>query len=135
MIDFFMYQMTRGDFGEGAAAQDFFDKLIANFKDRKVMQVERSAGTGHIIRADRVPNSLGDMTLTLTDITELKARAAELETISLAAKAAEHAKTEFMSNVSHDLRTPLNGILGMAESLTHSTLDADQQEAAKVIFT
>jgi hypothetical protein len=70
--------MERGDFGEGEDAQEFFDALIANFKKREVMQIERKAGDGKTIRSDRIPNSIGGMTLTLTDITELKEREAEL---------------------------------------------------------
>ncbi len=37
-MTFFQYQLNRGDFGEGEAAQEFFVKLIENFKERKVMQ-------------------------------------------------------------------------------------------------
>lgn len=132
---FFQYQLNRGDFGEGEAGQAFFVQLLDNFKERKVMQVERSAANGRIVRADRVPNSLGGMTLTLTDITELKARETELRAIGLAAQAAEQAKSEFLANMSHELRTPLNGILGMAEVLSSSVLDADQKEAAGVILS
>lgn len=116
-MNFFQYQLNRGDFGEGAAGQEFFVKLIENFKDRKLMHVEQAAGNGRVVHADRVPNSLGGMTLTLTDITELKARAAGLKAISLAAQAAEQAKTEILSNMNHELRTLLNGILGMAKVL------------------
>ncbi|MEJ6708806.1 MAG: PAS-domain containing protein [Amylibacter sp.] len=88
-MQFFKYQMKRGDFGEGQAAQDFFDELIKNFKKRKVMQVERIAGDGRIIRADRIPNSIGCMTLTLTDISDLKAREAELSELNRVAQTAE----------------------------------------------
>jgi signal transduction histidine kinase len=133
-MPFFEYQMARGDFGEGAEAQVFLDELIANFKARKVMQVERFAGDGRIVRADRIPNSLGGMTLMLTDISDLKAREAELKEISLAAQSAEQAKSDFLASMSHEMRTPLNGILGMAEVLCSSEMSQDQQDAASVIY-
>ena len=40
------------------------------------------------------------------------------------ADAANAAKTEFYSRMSHDMRTPMNGILGAAE-LSHNETDID----------
>ena len=43
------------------------------------------------------------------------------------AEAANEAKSRFLANVSHEVRTPLNGILGMAELLAGTPLDAEQE--------
>ena len=43
------------------------------------------------------------------------------------AEAANEAKSRFLANVSHEVRTPLNGILGMAELLAGTRLDAEQE--------
>ena len=42
------------------------------------------------------------------------------------AEAANEAKSRFLAAVSHEVRTPLNGILGMAELLGGTMLDAEQ---------
>jgi signal transduction histidine kinase len=50
--------------------------------------------------------------------------------------AAEHAnaaKSEFLANVSHEVRTPMNGIIGMSEILLGTPLDEQQQEFALTI--
>jgi len=45
----------------------------------------------------------------------LRATALELESALEKAKAASHAKTIFLSNMSHEMRTPLNAIIGMTQ--------------------
>ena len=44
---------------------------------------------------------------------------------------ANSAKSEFLSHMSHDLRTPINGILGMLEIMEKRQNDAGQQEACR----
>ncbi len=56
--------------------------------------------------------------------------AADLETAQHAAHAGERAKSVFLANVSHEFRTPMNGLLGMSELLLGSGLNAEQREMA-----
>lgn len=57
----------------------------------------------------------GGAMLLITDITELKAREAQLLGMRDAALRADQAKTRFLATMSHELRTPLNAILGFAD--------------------
>lgn len=50
------------------------------------------------------------------------------------ARAGEHAKSEFLAVISHEVRTPMSGILGFAELLSQApTLPADCQEHVTII--
>lgn len=57
----------------------------------------------------------------------------ELVKSNEAAQAASRAKSEFLATMSHEVRTPMNGVLGMTEILLNTTLDASQRKAAETI--
>jgi two-component system, OmpR family, aerobic respiration control sensor histidine kinase ArcB len=65
------------------------------------------------------------------DITARKKMESELHIEKIKAESANHAKTEFIMNMSHDIRTPLSGVLGMSNLL----LEEDLKERTKQYVT
>lgn len=58
---------------------------------------------------------------TSVDITDRRALEEELRQAKDLAEAANHAKDDFLANVSHEMRTPMNAILGMTDVLFQET--------------
>ncbi len=64
----------------------------------------------------------------LRDISSQKETETELIRAKDAAIAANAAKSDFLAKISHDIRTPLNAILGAADLLSGTSLDSDQAD-------
>jgi len=47
---------------------------------------------------------------------------------------ASELKSQFVANISHELRTPMSGVLGMTELLMETALSHDQKELCKYIY-
>lgn len=69
----------------------------------------------------------------LADSELLKVRAEELERARLAAEASSRAKSEFLANISHELRTPMNGVIGMTDLTLASDLTPEQRQDLQVV--
>lgn len=61
------------------------------------------------------------------DITELKLKERELLQAKERAEASNQAKSTFLATVSHEVRTPLNGVLGLLGLVRESELDGQQR--------
>ena len=68
------------------------------------------------------------------DITSRKEMELSLEQTKNQAEAANKAKTEFIANMSHDIRTPLSGIVGMSGLLEESVHKPEQKQYAEWIY-
>lgn len=68
------------------------------------------------------------------DITLRKEAEAALLHAKDAAEAADRAKSEFLAIVSHEIRTPINGVIGFAQILADSPLSPEQREHVAIIL-
>jgi signal transduction histidine kinase/ActR/RegA family two-component response regulator len=66
---------------------------------------------------------------------EILQRSRELQEANRRLRAADLAKSEYLSRMSHELRTPLNAILGFAQLLEMDELREDQQESLGYILS
>ncbi len=67
------------------------------------------------------------------DISEKEFLSREVDRVSLEAQEAMKVKSEFVANVTHELRTPVNGILGNTRELLNSPHDAQTVQVLQLI--
>ncbi|MBA3009578.1 MAG: response regulator [Proteobacteria bacterium] len=97
------------------------------------METRRTTKHGQMIhvRLSAAPlkdetDTFDGMVVTLQDISDLVASRQE-------AQAANRAKGQFLSNISHEVRTPMNHIMGMLDLLLATRLDEEQQEFLEIL--
>lgn len=80
------------------------------------------------ITSHSLPEKNGRKTrlVTVTDITDRILAAEQMNLAREKAEASDKLKTTFLNNISHEVRTPLNGILGFAEIMSQNILSEDE---------
>jgi PAS domain S-box-containing protein len=71
----------------------------------------------------------------MRDITDRKNASDALKLAKEKAEASDKLKTDFLNNISHEVRTPLNGILGFAEIISLQDLsDEEKKDSLAMLF-
>lgn len=78
-------------------------------------------------------NSFGQYICLANDILEKEFLCKEIEQVKQEAQQAMKVKSEFVANVTHELRTPVNGILGNVRDLLGSKLDSKVERYLRLI--
>jgi len=94
-------------------------------------------GTRRILSVNLARLSAPDTDLavlcSMTDVTDAVEAEDRLRAAMTAAEAASRAKSDFLAAMSHEMRTPLNGVLGMVEVLDRRMNDPAQSALLQVI--
>lgn len=118
-----------------------FDLLVSGGKTRFVAEFQITLADGskrHLrlrARAERFASKPEHISMVFTDVTASKQAEAKLAEATNQADAGVRAKAEFNANMGHDIRTPLNAILGFGKMLEQHVADNRARKYLKEIHT
>jgi signal transduction histidine kinase len=129
------HQLESGEFGESAGD---LDEVLRAFVLSGGLSAEpheyiRHRANGVTLEIRSTPLEQGGVVRTYTDITEAKTTESELRAAHSAADGASRIKDEFLATMSHEIRSPMSGLLGIIELLRGTRLDADQARMLKLV--
>jgi signal transduction histidine kinase/AmiR/NasT family two-component response regulator len=108
-------------------------ETIAQYNSAEPNEVMASGGRWFRLHHDKVR---GEYVCAMgVDITKLKRREAQLQEARQAADEANVAKSAFLARMSHEIKTPLNAIVGMSDALMEDINDPDTLETLEYIVT
>ncbi|MFN3513778.1 MAG: response regulator [Phenylobacterium sp.] len=127
--------VARGDYPEAVGREEAWlaarlDKLANPTGERH----EQRLADGRWLMIEERRTSDGGVVGLRVDITEMKRQAAALEDALHRVEVASRAKSDFLSDMSHALRTPLNGVMGLAQALEATELSPRQRTLAQEIL-
>lgn len=130
------------DFQEGETAPEIFAELVSTVRSGQAWEGDwfnrRKDGTVYPVRGVVTPvkrrdGSLSCFVAVFDDMTEIRRKENELREARDLAQAGDRAKGQFLATMSHEVRTPLNGIVGFTNLLSDTPLSAEQRDYVQTI--
>lgn len=131
-----------GEFFASRPGQDPFSDIVATLRAGRIWEGgwehRRKDGSTYPVHGVVTPvrhrgGALACFVAVFDDVSEAKRKEAELLEARDRAEAGDRAKGQFLATMSHEVRTPLNGIVGFTSLLMETPLTSEQQEYVQTI--
>ena len=129
-------ELGKTPYGELVESKEFYD--LFERKDVSEVEIDGRFYDVHIndLYARRgLENNFIGYSMIFFDITDKKQQMDKMNELRIAADSASQAKSAFLANVSHEIRTPINVVQGMSEVITRDYDDPKLLEYADNIRT
>ncbi|HLJ21827.1 MAG TPA: ATP-binding protein [Stellaceae bacterium] len=133
--DVLRWQWERGEFGkDGRSVDDWLRSFVlAGGTAQEPQSYERERPNGTALEINSAPLAGGGLVRTYTDVTERKRSEAAVRAALDAADKAGRAKTDFLAMMSHEIRSPMSGVLGVIELVRETPLAPEQAQMIEMV--
>jgi len=100
--------------------------------DEKIVGILEFYSLHTVSPDEELLNILGHIGLQLGQVIKRQRAEQDLQRAKASAESANRAKSEFLTTMSHEMRTPMNAILGMADLLSDTPLAAEQRNYVQI---
>ncbi|MBL8385476.1 MAG: PAS-domain containing protein [Burkholderiales bacterium] len=132
MEKYYRLNAERGEYGAGDV-DELVRSRVALARRAEAHCFERTRADGTVIEVRGTPAPGGGFVTVYTDVTARREESRRLVEAREHAESAARAKSDFLATMSHEVRTPMNGVLGIAELLLDTALSAEQRDYVETI--
>ncbi|PEQ10497.1 hypothetical protein B2G71_21975 [Novosphingobium sp. PC22D] len=118
----------------GKVIEQTFEQVLSDGRTVYAAVIPRAEGRGmvkiytDVTKHKKTEQSLRSQRAELSErVTELERLSRKLQHSNAAAEEANRSKSQFLAMMSHDIRTPMNGVLGMLATLSATELAPEQR--------
>ena len=108
---------------------------LSGSTSNQAIEHERVRPNGVTLEVRSMPIPGGGFVRTFTDITRIKENEASLRTAVERADKAAKAKSEFLATMSHEIRSPMSGLVGVVDLLRETPLGQEQAWMVNMIHS
>ena len=132
LAKFLRFNAERGEYGPGDADAQVQERLKLA-RRAEAHRFERTLSDGTVVEVRGTPVPGGGFVTVYTDVTARHEESRRLIEARENAEGAARAKSEFLATMSHEVRTPMNGVLGLADLLLDTDMSLDQRDYVETI--
>lgn len=133
--DVLRWQWEAGEFGQQDGNVDSWLRqfVLSGGIDDKPQTYERQRPNGTVLEIRSLPLPDGGVVRTYTDITHRRDAEEALRAARDEADRAARAQSDFLAMMSHEIRSPMSGLLGIIELIAATDLDGDQRHMVNLV--